>query len=229
LRIRAVNPNHKQHALNFICHDELLAFQVGSFFSQVDSLRLIVSEEPLPEFDVDCYAIHESLLHFVLGHEAGRPATWRPVIGFGPARQLQSAFSLGCADYLKEPWEPEELAVRVTRVFQSRTWMAGGDRRDGIRLFSNKIENNGRCVSLSVNEAKILEVLFASPEKAVPREVLYYAIWGRMKNPVSRVVDVHISSLRKKIQNFIPWEIRHVRGEGYLLTASGSASASRGR
>jgi len=77
----------------------------------------------------------------------------------------------------------------------------------------------GRC-RLSVQEQSILRMLAASAGQPVSREALYYGIWGRPASSESRVVDVHIASLRKKLRRLFPESgacIRSARGVGYLL------------
>lgn len=73
---------------------------------------------------------------------------------------------------------------------------------------------------MSVQEQSILRMLTANAGEPVSREALYYGIWGRPASPETRVVDMHIASLRKKLHSLFPESgacIRSARGVGYLL------------
>ena len=77
----------------------------------------------------------------------------------------------------------------------------------------------GSC-SLCAQEQSILRMLAANAGQTVSREALFYGIWGRPASEASRVVDVHIASLRKKLRRLFPRSgtiIRSVRGVGYLM------------
>lgn len=78
----------------------------------------------------------------------------------------------------------------------------------------------GSCV-LSLQEARILRLLLHQRGEPVPREALFYAVWGRPPTGESRVVDVHVSNLRGKLRRLFPESrgcLRSVRGVGYLLS-----------
>ena len=141
------------------------------------------------------------------------------LICFGSADLLPGCFLAGCNDYLKEPWSPEELAWRVRRLRIDReagfcfSW--GRISVKNLQLGSS----TGSC-SLCAQEQSILRMLAANAGQAVSREALFYGIWGRPASEKSRVVDVHIASLRKKLHRLFPQSgtiVRSVRGVGYLM------------
>jgi len=125
-------------------------------------------------------------------------ASWLPVIAYGASYDMRRAFLAGCFDYLKDPWAPEELVLRLDRLFRvphrPQAWR--GLSLQGCLLVSDKGQEE-----LSYVEAVILKTLLAHRGEVVPRDVLFYAIWGRLPENASRAVDVHISSLRKKIRS----------------------------
>ena len=141
------------------------------------------------------------------------------LICFGSAVLLPGCFLAGCEDYLKEPWSPDELVWRVRRICRNRdealqfSW--GVLSIENLELSSPL----GRC-RLSVQEQSILRMLAANSGEPVSREALYYGIWGKPATPESRVVDMHIASLRKKLRRLFPESgavIRSARGVGYLI------------
>ena len=54
------------------------------------------------------------------GQLPGPAAGGVPVIAHGPAALMRAAFLAGCADYLREPWTPEELALRAQAALSRR-------------------------------------------------------------------------------------------------------------
>ncbi|MBN1687005.1 MAG: response regulator transcription factor [Spirochaetales bacterium] len=143
-----------------------------------------------------------------------------PVLGYGPAEHLSTAWEAGCTDYLKEPWTITELHFRVDRLRATR----GGSLTTGkISLLETEIICGDKKCGLSAQEMKILALLLRHPRVVVPREALYYAIWGKAGTG-SRTVDVHISSLRKKLaglqcslQPEERIEIKTARRLGYVI------------
>src|SRR5208337_5494690 len=69
-------------------------------------LHFIATVEPLPDDEVDLFVVGAR-------HVGGLARGGVPVIAQGPAGFMRSAFLGGCADYLRDPWTPEELALRV--------------------------------------------------------------------------------------------------------------------
>jgi two-component system response regulator CpxR len=76
----------------------------------------------------------------------------------------------------------------------------------------------GKPVNLTAAEFDILDMLLRSAGHVVPRKDLVLKILGRSLDPFDRSIDVHISSLRKKLGHKMKGveRIRTVRGIGYL-------------
>ena len=70
----------------------------------------------------------------------------------------------------------------------------------------------------------LLELLMSAPGKVFSRTAILENVWGYSSDPLTNVVDVHISRLRSKIDSGFPTSlIKTVRGFGYKLEeASGS-------
>lgn len=150
----------------------------------------------------------------------GTGKAYVPVICYGPPEELSRAWHGGCADYLKEPWTMAELHFRIERLLPAHGGRpeAGRIALDGMEMVCRDI----RC-ELSAQETKILALLLRDPGAIVPREAMYYGIWGKTGSG-SRVVDMHVSRLRNKlasIQRSVPQRerlaIKTARGEGYVL------------
>jgi len=142
-----------------------------------------------------------------------------PVIAYGPPALLRSSFLAGACDYLKDPWTPEELLLRMDRII--RAWEAGLEFRwGGLRLCGNHVHTPRASAVLSHQEAVILRALLKSRGDPVPREALFYLLWGRQPETPSRAVDMHVSALNRKIGRILPESgrlIRTVRRIGYVI------------
>ena len=75
----------------------------------------------------------------------------------------------------------------------------------------------GRSASFTLNEWKILKGLYFDLGMAVKREVLLRLIWNVDRQVESRVVDMHVASIRKKLKKLRLARIASVYGVGYRL------------
>ncbi len=210
MKTKPAQPNPEPATVNFVSHNRLLTEKVGSFFARSRTAAVVVSDCPLSEDGLDAYVVPADEVTALLAGTQ-RPATWLPVIAYGERAALLEAFAYGCRDYLKEPWDMTELDVRLSAVLRVRE----PDRE--MSLAGDRLKTTRGELLLKPNEARILRTLLKARGQAVSREVLYYAIWGKIKNPESRVVDVHVSALRRKLSGLTGLTITQVRGEGYRL------------
>ena len=154
-------------------------------------------------------------------------AAWRqelpgrgvPVIAWGPTELMRSAFLAGCDDFLRDPWTPEELALRAHAA------LSRAERRYsfpwGEVAFEGKdLRTPGGLAALTLRESRILGTLLRNRGRAVPREALAYSLGDAPPLPASRAVDVHIVAVRKKIRCVMREAGRFivcVRGQGYMV------------
>ncbi len=217
MKTRPANRKPDRFRVNFVSLQLLLSEKVKVYYSRSARYIFTCSEEPLPEHDFDCYIVPSESLRGIF-HNRERPDTWLPVIAYGHPARLTEAFSLGCREYLKDPWDLSELDIRLRKLLQSvtRTGAAGPD--GGLTVTGNRMSTATAEAPLKPNEARILKALLKARGEVVSREVLYYAIWGKVKNSKSRVVDVHVCALRKKLKALTSLKIDQVRGEGYIIS-----------
>lgn len=181
------------------------------------------SPAPLPASEVDLYLAPERTAEELLEPAAGAGGpspSQPPVIAHGPGSLLRAAFLAGAADYLRDPWSPDELALRALAVLQRArarfTLPWGCLSQDGSLL-----ESAGGPVRFTWHEAALLRALARGRGAPVSREVLEYALWGRPAKPGSRAVDVHVAVIRRKIATVTPGDphppIVAVRSRGYMV------------
>jgi DNA-binding response OmpR family regulator len=139
---------------------------------------------------------------------------------------------MGADDYLPKPFNPRELVARI-RAIQRRV-EPGMDREartgrtvDRLVVGDVLLDPGARAVlranhpvELTSVEFTLLEVLLRAAGQVVTREDLAKEVLGRRLSPYDRSIDVHISSLRRKLGHQLGERerIKTVRGVGYLYT-----------
>jgi two-component system OmpR family response regulator len=136
---------------------------------------------------------------------------------------------LGADDYVVKPIIPRELLARVKALQRRRPAGAAIAARRSVYRFAGfrldlaarqLLAPNGAMLLLTRSELAILSALLERPQEVVSREDLIGVVRGDEPDEVGRSVDLHISRLRRKIQDQSPQEIiRTYRGVGYLLDA----------
>ena len=129
-----------------------------------------------------------------------------------------NGLELGADDYLVKPFSPRELVSRVRAILR-RVGAASEvveakeavqkpvDTKSLLRfpgltvdILARRVEVNNREVALTPTEFDLLALMAQSPERVFTREMLMNKVWGYDYLGDGHTIDVHISSLRKKIE-----------------------------
>jgi DNA-binding response OmpR family regulator len=130
---------------------------------------------------------------------------------------------IGADDYLPKPFNPRELIARIRAILRRTTpspERAASLTVSGIRLDPAAREAwiDGTQLDLTTVEFTLLETLLRDAGHVVTREALTETVLGRTLGPFDRVIDVHISNLRKKLGvAHTDDRIKAIRGSGYLF------------
>ncbi len=157
-----------------------------------------------------------------------------------------SGLELGADDYLVKPFSPRELVSRVRAILRRTTATSpdtmreqeshleepalkkGEELRFGslvINIPARRVIIEGQQVTLTVKEFDLLVTLASAPDRVFTREALLNQVWGYTYLGDGRTVDVHIGTLRKKLEAIqdAPHYIQTVWGVGYKFVPSTEA------
>ena len=115
---------------------------------------------------------------------------------------ILAAFEGGADDYVVKPISGPQLSARVTALLRrgkadaSDVVAVGGLE---IRLGPREAELHGRLLDLTAKEFDLLAYLAARPGQVVSKEDLHAAVWKAPAGTEGRTIDVHLSTLRKKM------------------------------
>ncbi len=129
----------------------------------------------------------------------------------------------GSDDYLVKPFAFAELLARIRLLVRrggatpaAQTVLGCDDL--AMDLLARRVTRAGRTLTLQPREFRLLEYLLRHAEEVVTRTMLLEGVWDYHFDPGTNVIDVHLSRLRKKVDEGFARPLLHtVRGVGYRL------------
>ena len=139
--------------------------------------------------------------------------------------QIVKGLKIGADDYISKPFSPKEMVQRVKTVLRrvekynlpKSEWLNIDNGKIQIDFDNHKLLKNGKEVSLTNNEFKIIQTLFSNPQKIFTREEIIEIAFGMHYDAYDRAIDTHIKNIRHKIEDQpkSPKYIKTVYGVGY--------------
>ena len=132
---------------------------------------------------------------------------------------------IGADDYLIKPFDATELVARIEALIRrSKAPAAPGLQKFGsvhVDLRGTTVSRDGKTVPLSAREFQLLRYFVEHPNTTLSRGVLLKEVWSYSTDVFTRTVDVHVASLRQKLESDPkhPSLIVTVAGLGYKFSA----------
>lgn len=142
----------------------------------------------------------------------------------GDVEHRVEGLKAGGDDYLSKPYASSELVARVEALGKrvdpdNRTTLLKLGELE-MDLISRKVRRAGQKIDIQPREFRLLEYLMRNSGQIVTRTMLLEKVWDYHFDPMTNVIDVHISRLRSKIDKDFDHPMLHtIRGTGYRLEA----------
>lgn len=133
---------------------------------------------------------------------------------------IVAGLDLGADDYMTKPFIADELLARIKA--RLRYTNGGNDRLEvGNLVLDTKtleVKRDDKLIQLTPQEFKLLQYLMSNKGRILTREMILNRVWLYSPDIETRVVDVYMGYLRKKIDNEFDKKLIHsVRGFGYMI------------
>lgn len=133
---------------------------------------------------------------------------------------IVQGLNLGADDYMTKPFIADELIARIKARLREKGSVDAKMRVGELELSSQTLEvkRSGKSIQLTPKEFQLLQYLMSNKGRILTREMILNRIWLYSPDIESRVVDVYMGYLRKKVDSGYPKKLVHsVRGFGYMI------------
>jgi DNA-binding response OmpR family regulator len=140
------------------------------------------------------------------------------ITAYQDTKHMKSGFESGCDDYIKKPFDLEELDLRILNI-KKRFSIENEERisiDEDVTLFpdKNKIAIQGKEYQLTHKECEILLYLGARKKRVISTEELVQNLWEYEEMPSDATIRVYIKNLRNLVGKE---KIKTIRGSGYYF------------
>lgn len=127
-------------------------------------------------------------------------------------------FIVGTDDYMVKPVNEDELMLRIKALLR-RSRIANEHKLEignvVLDYDSFSVSRNGESQTIPKKEFQLLYKLLSYPDKIFTRLQLMDEIWGMESDTIDTTVNVHVTRLRRRFENYPEFEIMAIRGIGY--------------
>ncbi len=191
----------------------------GLFLATDSQFDVVVLDRMLPGMD------GLALLKALRAAEVETPVIMLSALGSTDDRI--AGLTAGADDYLGKPFSFGELLARVQALMRRGKGTGQKAQETALRCgdlemdrLTRLVRRGVRKIALQPREFRLLEYMMLHQTEVVTRTMLLEAVWDYHFDPGTNVIDVHISRLRRKIDDGEAQPLLHtVRGAGYRLAA----------
>lgn len=145
-------------------------------------------------------------------------------------QDIVTGLGLGADDYITKPFQTEELLARIharLRDPSANPVIRIADLELNTETF--EVKRAGKTIPLTQTEYKLLHYLMTNKNRVLTRDMILSSVWSYTPDVESRVVDVYIGYLRKKVdKGFSPQLIHSLRGFGYVIREAENTPVATG-
>jgi len=199
--------------------------------STAQEMRVVLAREPVDLVILDVVMPEEDGLSAIGALRADQAVPVIMVTGKSDTGDRIVGLELGADDYVAKPFELRELLARVRSVLRrtraTRAEAAAPDKSGSFEFGRFRLDAEsqslftaeGARIHLTLAEFQLLHAFVRHPNRVLTRDQLLAASARRGWEPFDRSIDVHISHLRRKIEERPdrPQYIRTIRGAGYMF------------
>jgi|SRR5581483_9634630 len=135
---------------------------------------------------------------------------------------IVEGLNLGADDYMTKPFIADEFLARIKARLRNKK---NNNTEKVVKVDDLELDNgtltvkrSGKFIQLTPKEFNLLQYLMSNPGRILTREMILNRIWLYSPDIESRVVDVYMGYLRKKVDNGFKKKLVHsVRGFGYMI------------
>ena len=134
--------------------------------------------------------------------------------------EIVEGLNLGADDYMTKPFVADEFLARIKARLRKQSSSDTVLKVADLELNSKTMEvkRKGNDIQLTPQEFKLLQYLMNNKGRILTREMILSRIWLYSSDVETRVVDVYMGYLRKKVDARYPKKLLHsVRGFGYVI------------
>lgn len=197
-------------------------FNVVGFNSGLEALKYLKSEKPnIIVIDLQLEDIHgETVCKEIRKFYLDVPI----IILTGDKSQssIISCLNSGADDYITKPFDSDEFLARIKARIRFTLTKTSTNLLTAKDLTLNtdtlEVHKKNKRIDLTAKEFELLKYLMTNKFRVSTRDKILFSVWGYTSDVDTRVVDVHVGKLRKKIEsNAKEKYIESVRGYGYKI------------
>jgi len=136
------------------------------------------------------------------------------ITAFQNIKYLKDAFKNGASDFIKKPFELEELSLRIDNIkaYKGLQELIQMDENIAFDTVKNILHINGKEIALSKKQSQILRYMYQNRQRVISVDELLQNLWSYDEMPTADAVRTLIKELRRYIGKE---HILNIRSQGY--------------
>ncbi len=137
----------------------------------------------------------------------------------GTTEDTVTGLDCGADDYLKKPFEFDELLARIRSLSRRQPQVQEAEIRINedivVDMLGQRVFKEGNEVHLTAKEFGILSYFLANPNRVLTQQELYDHVFDYAEVQLSNTIEVHVKNLRKKLKSSCTFPLSTIKNAGY--------------